>query len=422
MIGLEYYQPTDEQIQNMGKIALATRCNKIIYKEIDTGYLAYHAGCDKQGIISKTTLEQVKGTHLCPFCFKEIKSTTKQLKHCGYQFVVKHMGDQAYGYYVYYDFELGKEMWCDVDQVLYASGDDCYHRYICFDLFANNVSLNAEKYPDWKYSKRSHWSCTYYRERNSYESAMYDYDYRLEFFQDYKTKKQYLEQEASFIQKSNQKQLVIENLFDHDEMKFIKVFDLKSADEIKRNRKYICHEHSHIGEFMRDDITLNIYYLDYLRKNKIDLGKYYTYIKRLKDLGFKYDKPTDFKFRYEKIEAMHKQALEKLSNEKIAKRYEELPKYSESNVSISPFKSAQEVRDCGKNLHCCIGGFVSNYANKVTDIYHCDLDGALKVALEIRQGELIQARGDHNDVCPANLLEHIKSFCQQNNFSLGKYA
>ena len=175
-------------------------------------------------------------------------------------------------------------------------------------------------------------------------------------------------------------------------------------------------------EYLRDGITLNVYYLDYLRKNKIEMGKYYHYLNNMKDLGFKLDKPTNFDYRFEQVQKMYEQHKEKLADAKIAKRYEELPKYTQENVSIEPFKSAKEVRDCGKKLHCCIGGFVSNYSNKVTDIYHCDLDGALTVALEIKKGELIQARSDHNGACPANLLEHIKMFCRQNNFALGKYA
>lgn len=419
MIGLEYYIPTPEQAENMGRIALDTRCSKIVYKQIDTQYLAYHPKCGMKKLISKETLGQIKSSHVCPFCLQNIEGTTTKHQE-GHQFIRISSNDESYGYYVYYDLDLEKGLFSDYEQVLYASGNDCYHRFLGFDLFARNLSL-AENKPDWKYSKRKRFSSYYYQERYPYEDAMFDYKYRLGLLVS-KTKKQFLEENAYFITKSNQKKIVIDNVFNSQQMKFIKVFDLKSAEQVKKYYGYINKDKNHIDDFLRDGIELNVFYLDYLSRKKINLGTYYTFLHNLKSLGFKYEKPTDFKFRNEAIEKMCQDAKDEEVNKKIMERYDELPKYSEKNIVIEPFKSAYEIRKCGKELHNCIGGFVSKYSTKLTDIYHLDLDYAIKVAIEIKDKKLVQAYEDNNSNCRKEYMKHIKSFCKTNGFSLGRYA
>lgn len=420
MIGLEYYSPTEKQIKHMGEIAFASRCKKLIYKKVDTGYLAYHPYCNRKGTIDENTLKQTRRTHLCPFCFSNIDSTTKETHHNGYNFVEIEKGKESFGYYVEYEFELGKEMYSDCDQVLYASGNDCYHRYIKLSIFANSLSFRPDLF-DWKYSKRSNFSSYTYSTRFSYEQNMLSYEYNRKR-DTFSSKKEYLEENAPFITKSNQKKLVMDNLFSPNEMKLIKVFDLKKFDEVIGHSKFIKENEWHFHEYLRDGIELNKYYLDYLERNNISMGTYYAYMNTTKQLGFKLDKPTDFKYRYNKVLEMAEQKKDEALEEKIAKRYEELPKYECENVTISPFKNAKEIRDCGKKLHNCIGGYVKNYAEKNKDIYHLDLDGALTIAIEITNNDLKQAYSDSNKKCPDNLLNHIKTFCNANGFTLGKYA
>ena len=421
MIGLEYYTPTEEQVETMGRIVFAYKHNKLYYKKDGESVLAYHPRCGRQGIISKKTYKQARYTHLCPFCCKEIESTTEKETQETNFFVSLNMGNEVFGYYVYNVFNLGKEMFTDVEQVYYASGNDCYHRYLGFDMFANHLSLQLTK-EDWKYSKRSNWSSYYYETRSRYEEAMCDYKYCKEHYLYDSSKKEYLTKNAGFIEKSNQKKHAIDNLFSITQMKFMKVFDLKSEDELEKYRSYMSNNKSHIDDYLKDNTILNSYYLDYLYRNKIDLGLYYTYLHNLKQLGFKYDKPTDFKYRFNKAEEMVSAEKDKAVNKKIIKRFDQLPKYENGNVTISPFSSAYEIRRCGKELHNCIGGYVTKYADKKTDIYHLDLDGALKVAIEIQNLKLAQAYVDHNMRCPADLMEHIKSFCKANGFLLGRYA
>lgn len=421
MIGLEWYTPTQEQVETMGRIIFSYKHNKLYSKKDGDNILAYHPRCGRQGIISKKIYKQARYTHLCPFCCKEIDSTTNKDSQVTEYFVSLKVGDEVYGYYVYNDFQLGKGTYTDCDQVYYASGNDCYHRYLGFDLFANNLSLQPCK-EDWKYSKRSSWSSYYYATVSRYENAMCDYHYCKDRYLVETTKKDYLENYAGFIVKSNQKKIAVDNLLNTTQMKFIKTFDLKGMDEIEKYKSYMKNNRIHIDDFMNDDLVLNPYYLDYLYRNKIDLGTYYTYLHNLKQLGFKYDKPKDWKFRFEKIDEMVSAEKDKDINKKIKIRYNKLPKYEDGNITISPFSSAWEIRHCGKELHNCIGGFVTKYADKITDIYHLDIDGATKVALEIKNLKLAQAHADNNSSCPKDLMKHIKLFCETNGFSLGNYA
>lgn len=416
---IQYYTPTPTQVSNMGRIALDSRCNKLIYKKIDTNYLAYHT-CGKQGVIDQKTLAQAKANHICPFCYRPIQSTTTETHQSGYQFIGMRMNDdEVFGYYVIYEYELGKELLADCEQVYYASGDICYHRYIGFDLFAHYLSLNMKRI-DWHINKRKRMSYSYGYERHPYEDCLCNYQRYLESLNG--TKKEYLKKNVSFITKSNQKKLAMDNILSLEQLMFIKVFDLKSLDELKKYKKYIKENSIHVKDLLHDNIILNSYYLDYLNRNNISLGQYYHFIKDLSLLKFKFEKPTDFKHRAEVIHGMAKDAKDKEMDVNISLRCKELPVYSNGDVSIKPFSSADEIRRCGKELHNCIGGYVDNYATKKTDIYHLDLDGALKIAIEIKSNKLLQAYADHNKPCPAELMKHIKSFCNSNGFSLGNYA
>ena len=215
---------------------------------------------------------------------------------------------------------------------------------------------------------------------------------------------------------------MIDNLFNETQMLFIRVFDLKTADDVYRNNAYIKKNASHIYDLVRYGETLNVFYLDYLRKKNIDLGEYFKYLHDMKQLGFKYDKPTDFYDRKIKVEEMLRQEKEKALNERITERYKKLPKFEKDKVKIEPFKTSEEIRHCGKVLHNCIGGYVSKFADGITDIYHLDWNGVIKIAMEIQNKELKQAHLDNNKKATPKYMKYIREFCEMNHFALGKYA
>lgn len=430
LCGLEKYDPTPEQVERMGRILLMAYNNKLIVKETEDGYLAYHSRCNKMRKIPKQVIGQVRKAHICPFCFSPITSVTTNTKDTHSDFVKIESNDhEIFGYYVMYDFELGKPLWVDIEQTYYACGNEAYYRYMGLDMFAHYITLRSDR-NDWRYRPRyrgNPCSGTYYYgyEYDTYADKMWTLGYSEEKLVNecLENKRKYLENVASYIEKSNQRKLVIDNLFNEDQMRFIKAFDLKTPDEVYRNNAYIKKNSSHIIDLFRYNITLNVFYLDYLRKNKIDLGNYFKYLNDLKELGFKYDKPTDFEDRKQRVEEMVKQARDKQLDEKCIKRYESLPKYSKDDISIQPFKSAEEIRRCGKELHNCIGGYVRKYAEGNANLFHLDLKGKMKVAIEIRDLKLAQAMVDHDKKCKSGkYFNAIKSFCEENGFSLEKFV
>lgn len=417
MIGLEYYTPTEEQLNKLGVYALASRVNKIFYKKIDTNYLIYHTHCGQSGNVDEKTLGQIKSSHICPFCFAEIDSTTDKA-HKGNRFVAIDVNDdETYGYLASFNYELGKPIETNLEQVYYASGNECYHRKIGFDAFANHLSYQPSK-SEWKLSKRrcSRNSYGYNYDSYKYENLFY-YPMNYTFASLYTNKRDYLNNAGKAIVKSNQKKIAIDNLLNKTQIRFMVVFDLNKYEDIKKYNKYMCRYKTHIEDFVNHNFRLNVYYLDYLYRNKISLSDYFGYLNNLDELGFKYDKPTDFKFRKETIQKMVEDKRDKEINERIEKRYTSLPSYENKGYTIHPFKTADEIRRCGKALHCCIGTYVSKYSKGQTDIYHMDVNGNLKVAIEIKDKRLYQARTDHNRNCPADLYEHIKTFCNINGFT-----
>lgn len=422
MIGLEYYTPTTEQLEKFGEFSLASRVNKIIYKKIDTNYFIYHTTCGKQGNVDEKTFKQIQTSHICPFCFGGIDSTTDKVQRGNRFCAIGVNNDETFGYYLKYEFELGKPMNIELEQVYYGSGSECYSKHLGFNLFATSLSYKTDdKHNDWKLSNRrcSRNSYGYRFDSYKYESLFhYPMDYTHIF--KYSSKKSYLEDKAKIIEKSNQKKIAIDNLMSEAQMKFMVVFDLNRYEDIRKYNSYISANKTHINDL--ENIKLNIHYLDYLYRNKINLGTYFAYLRNLEELGFKYDKPKDFKYRSEKVLQMVKDKRDKDINDGITKRYNSLPSYTKDSFSIHPFKTADEIRRCGKELHNCISGYVSDYSKGKTDIYHLDVGGKMTVAIEVFNKRLKQAYEDGNKKCSSNLLAHIKTFCEKNGINLGNYA
>lgn len=420
-IGVEYYEPTAEQLQNLGRIAMRMKFDKLIYKKIDSDFLVYCPHCGKQHKLNEKQYKQIRASKVCPTCFYRASHSTQTPTNKGFAFISMMIGNKEYGYYVEYNFELGKPFEVRAVQTLFSCGPECYHRMMGTGPYGNVLTYRPDE-KSWKITDTFSYSQYYGASFNVYERLMYEYGYCLYHMNESHSKKEYLKSNAKHITKSNQKKIAIDNLLNEDQMNAMVVFDLNDIELLLKYNGYINKNKTHLHDFLHHNITLNKYYLDYLDRNKINLGDYYTFLVNLSSMNMKYEKPTDFKFRSKKVEEMYIAAKDKMINKNITKRYVELPKYSKSNVVIEPFKTAEEIRNCGKTLHNCIGGYVEKYSRKSTDIYHLDLDGAIKIAIEISNGKLMQAYADHNSPCPKDLMEHIKSFCKTNDFSLGRYA
>ena len=381
------------------------------YKKIDGQYKTYCPHCQKYTTLSPAEFKKVRKEKKCPLCGYEFDNTTHTHLHKTYYDGVYLVEDgEEVGYHINSSWTFGEDVKLTrIDKYSFKRNGKTYVKqgyYIAGMYYNYKIGCDTSKVADKWHETRS---------PNFYNCS---FDYYTQWTYDYGTRKDKAKFLADMygITKSNQVKIVQENNLNLQLATGIGVFDINSIDEFKKYEKYLRENQTHLEDFVKSNIKLNTHYLDYLMKNNIDLGMYYVFLSDLKQLGFKYEKPTDFVHRLDVVGKMATDSKDKEINHKVMDRYISLPKYENGNVKIKPFATAHEIRTCGKVLHCCIGGYVQNYATKKTDIYHLDLDGAIKIAIEIKNGRLYQARADHNASCPSDLYEHIKSFCKANGF------
>lgn len=412
-------QLTKEQYK--GIAFLVPWLQKLPYRKLDNGnYKAYCTGCMEQHEYSKNEFKLIRHNGQCPKCKRYFKSTTKAQDIYRFENLVR-VGD--YGYRVSVELDIDKEpKILSFEQMAYFGDPTCMwlrnSKVYYINWNANGIAEDPTKY-------------NYYKSYSRYAAERFinyygTYSYSKNLLKGIDLKKFY---EINFpkITKSNQRKLIYDNHFTLNEIRAVKLFDLKTKEDVIKYSQYINKQVDLDNLYANKQF--NIYHLDYLSRNNIDLGMYSRYLDRAKALGFKPDKPKDFNARLKVIDELETKeqirrevAKNRVHDDNIAKRYNELPKYEKDNIAIKPFYNSEEIITCGKRLHNCIGSYVQRYSEKNTDIYHLDIDGAIKIAIEIRNNCLQQAHADHNSKCPDDLLKHIKSFCKTNHISLGSYA
>lgn len=382
------------------------------YQKVDGQYKTYCPYCQKYSLLSPTEFKKVRSEKKCPSCGESFHNTTHTHLHKEYYDAVYLIEDGIEtGYHINSSWTFGEDVKLTrIDKYSYKKDGKTYVKqgyYLAGMFYTMKVGCHFNQVADKWHKVES---------PNYYNTS---FDYYTKWTYKYGTRKDRAKFLADIygVTKSTQVKIVFENDLDKELAMALGVFDLNSLEEFKQYEKYLKANQTHMDDFVKDKIKLNIHYLDYLARNNIDLGMYYVFLSDLKQLGFKYEKPTDFAYRSKVVGEMASASKDAEINHKVLDRFNSLPKYQSENITIKPFSTAHEIRRCGKVLHCCIGGYVDSYATKKTDIYHLDLDGAIKVAIEIKDGRLVQARADHNAVCPNDLYEHIKLFCKANNFS-----
>lgn len=380
-------------------------------------YKTYCPYCQKYNVLSPAEFKKVRQEKKCPLCGNSFKNTTRTHLH-------KYYGDAVFitedgvdnGYYVISEWSFGDSVKLkSIDKYCIKQGHNLLVKkgyYLSGFYYSYRIGCYPNEVEDVWHKSRS----------MNYYYASYDYYTKWTF--DFGTRKDRTKilNEIALLNKSNQIKLVLENNLTIDMAKAVKVFDINTIEQVKQYEQYLKDNATHVEDFIKNNMQLNVHYLDYLSRKNIDLGSYFVFLNDLKKLGFPYEKPSDFDFRSQKVGEMACSVADKVINDKISNRLLTLPSYSSDNVIIKPFTTAYEVRRCGKVLHNCIGGYTTRYGDGETDLYHLNLDGVLKIAIEIKDRKLLQAYADHNKPCPADLMKHIKSFCNSNGFSLGNYA
>lgn len=376
---------------------------KLVYKKLKNRYRIFCMKCQRYEYVSKQEFKQIQASHICPMCYQEVK-LSRVLEHQMYYYI---MDDDLDGFRILIDFKFGCKPKIYTDWVFRYDNEVARARYIRCNM-GYSFTFDPAQY-EWK-KKRNAQSYFYrfysIKDATRYESKK-EYIYKALFNRGHRSI------DIDKIIKSNQKKIIQDNLLNGQQMEYIIAFDLKSYDDVYKYRRYINQ-----NNYVDIRKPLNIYYLDYLYRNNIILRDFYDYMNQCKELGFKLDKPKDFKHRHFVLSELLIQKRDAEDEKKCSRRYKALIKkmYSDGTVEIKAFKTSKEIIDCGKKLHNCIGTYVSRYARRETDLFYLTSNNKIKIAIEVKRKKLIQARADHNEDCPAKYMKHIRKWCKLNDY------
>ena len=118
----------------------------------------------------------------------------------------------------------------------------------------------------------------------------------------------------------------------------------------------------------------------------------------------------DFKHWHDEVTM----AVEVKKNEQYAAMIQERAKglkhYEKGEVVMNPIGSFQQCIEVGHTLHNCIRTYAERYAKGECDLYYISDKGQIVVAIEVRRGEVKQARSDHNGAMPAK-YNKVLEYC-----------
>ena len=381
---------------------------KLVYKKLKNRYRIYCMKCGRYEYVSYEQFKQIQAAQVCPMCYEKVK-LSRVPEH---QFRYYIMDEDNDGFRVTVDYRFGCKPKANLTHVMYDAmdGQNVYTRFIVPGMGGCSFCW-WDDLDNWK---KRHAQGYFWRFYSLHEpekiSGKKEYIYRALWDVGMKN------DEADRKVKSNQKKIFMDNLMNGRQMEFVIAFDLKSYDEVYRYRAYMKNNSPNT------DRILNVHYLDYLHRNRVKLRDFYDYWDQCNLLNYKLDKPKDFQNRHYHYGETIQQKKNKLNEEGIKRRYQELMEkaYGSGKISIKPFSSGKEIRECARQLHNCIASiYLPKYAMKETDLYYLAVGKKMAVAIEVRKGELLQARTNWNNKCPANLMKHIRKWCKDNEFTIG---
>lgn len=395
------YKPSKQEREELAR-ALIYYDNKMMYKRLKSGkYKVSCPSCGETYTVSDKEFKQIHASGLCAKCFRKIDHFTKQTELTHVDYVSK----DNKGYHIAVLDKLGckpKVIRCDHVYV------DQYPNRYRKDVVRNMYALTTTDTHGWRKIRGYTEYWVYFLHVEGVENQLMNKtESKRELYEGYLLDTMNL--------KSNQKKLVMDNLFNRDQIGFIKMFNLKKAEDVYKYRAYIRNNQN--AWTLRYE--LNEYYLNYLWRNKIPLVNYVDYIEQCQKLGVKLDKPKDFQRKHNEYSARAMWLAEKANDVKIAKVCKRNKKhaYKSGKVEIHPFESSAEVIECGEKLHNCIGGYASRYANGSTALYYMTEAGKLMVAIEVKGKKLVQAYQKYNTDCTAVQKRHINKWLRANGWT-----
>lgn len=124
--------------------------------------------------------------------------------------------------------------------------------------------------------------------------------------------------------------------------------------------------------------------------------------------------PNDLKAEHDRVNDMSQKETSKAYDRRIAKMFEELQNrygYTKSGLMVVPPHSAKEITQEGDKLHHCVGRYVKDVVKNNCTILFIRKTSAPKkpfCTVEVKHGDIVQARIQNNDSPPPNVQRFIE--------------
>lgn len=228
----------------------------------------------------------------------------------------------------------------------------------------------------------------------------------------------YMELDLPF--KSNQITLIKNGVYNHNQMRYIYWFDLKSWEEVKKYSSYIKQNNFEYNRGLNQ--IFNVHFLDYLSRNKINILDFRDYVNDCIKAKIKIQKPKNFQEEHMRVNALIDLKENEVYAEQVVERQKELLE-NEAKIDNAEFRTFSSVNDIvfvGKALHNCIARTYTHiYAEGKCDLYYVKLDGKIAIAIEVKNKKIIQARENHNKKVENEKARLVKKWAKMKGFVYG---
>lgn len=369
---------------------------QMAFKRVGKEYLVYCFMCNRYEKVSKEKWQQIRAAKVCSNCGRQVNVTNLKSME-------KHdwIRDGNYGYWVQGSWKFGKHP--KAKEVRFVADWSGKQLEVLGIVKTFGCSLSFNDNPNWRKVRKGNTYHYCFWERGEVEKRT---------LKDY-----YLEIKLPF--KSNQVTLIKNGIYSHNQMRYIYWFDLKTDEEVQKYSSYM--NQNPIQDFVLDPI-LNVYYLDYLAKNKINISDFKDYIRDCEKLKLKIQKPKNFQEEHMRVNALIDLKENEVYAEQVIERQKELLE-NEAKIDNAEFRTFSSVADIvfvGKVLHNCIARTYTHiYAEGKCDLYYVKMDGKITIAIEVKNKKIIQARENHNKKVENEKARLVKKWAKLKGFAYG---
>jgi hypothetical protein len=371
---------------------------QLAFEKVGKEYLIYCFICNRYKKVSKEKWQQIRRSKVCPVCgYDKLRITIR--KEIVNEDWLRYGN---FGYWVSASWKFGEHP--EADEVKFVA-DWSDGRLKVLGIVKYMTSLYFNNNSKWrKVRKDNYYSYCFYKVSEGWSPG---------------TLKKYYE-DLLYPFKSNQITLIKNGVYNHNQMKYIYLFDLKSDEKIKEYDDYIQKNRFEACGIW--DVILNEYYLDYLVKNNISLRDYWDYVDDCKTLGFKYGKPKNFQEEHMRLNRLIEITNEEKTKKKIIERKKELVdnEATVEDIEFKTFDTLEHMLKVADDLHNCMARSYSHiYAEGKCDLYFAAKNGKPIIAIEVKNSKVIQAREDHNKEVNDEWIKLIKKWAELKGFAYG---